>query len=152
LDAGCGYGGTAFDLQPKIGGQWLGLSISPIQLARAMNEAQRRGLGDRVRFRRQSYDLPLGETFDLIMAIESLVHSADPGATVANLAASLAPDGHFILVDDMPVEDIRPELRADVEEAKRMWRCPVMPSERGWREAFEAAGLDVVRSYDLSGR
>jgi SAM-dependent methyltransferase len=152
LDAGCGYGGTAFDLQPKIGGQWLGLTISPIQFARATNEAQRRGLADRVRFRRQSYDLPLDETFDLIIAIESLVHSAHPGGTVANLAASLAPGGHFILVDDMPVEDVRPELRGDVEEAKRMWRCPVMPSDRGWREAFQAAHLDIVQSNDLSGR
>jgi hypothetical protein len=87
-----------------------------------------------------------------VIAIESLVHSADPRATVANLAASLAPGGYFVLVDDMPVENVRPELRSDVEEAKRMWRCPVMPTEQGWREAFEAAGLDIVRSADLSGR
>ena len=152
LDAGCGYGGTAFDLQPKIGGRWLGLTISPIQFERATREAEKRGLSDRIRFRRQSYDLPLGVTFDLVIAIESLVHSADPRATVANLAASLSPGGFFVLVDDMPVENVRAELRNDVEEAKQMWRCPVLPTERGWRDAFEAAGLDVVRSMDLSGR
>ncbi len=33
LDAGCGYGGTAFDLIGKIGGRWLGRTISPIQMA-----------------------------------------------------------------------------------------------------------------------
>lgn len=152
LDAGCGYGGTAFDLQPKIGGRWLGLTISPIQFNRATSEAQRRGLNERIQFRLQSYDVPLDDTFDLVIAIESLVHSADPRATVANLAASLAPGGYFVLVDDMPVENVRPELRSDVEEAKRMWRCPVMPTEQGWREFFEAAGLDIVRSADLSGR
>jgi SAM-dependent methyltransferase len=152
LDAGCGYGGTAFDLQPKIGGRWLGLTISPIQFNRATSEAQRRGLNEHIQFRLQSYDVPIDETFDLVIAIESLVHSADPRTTVANLAASLAPGGYFVLVDDMPVENVRPELRSDVEEAKRMWRCPVMPTEQGWREVFEAAGLDIVRSADLSGR
>jgi SAM-dependent methyltransferase len=152
LDAGCGYGGTAFDLFPRLGGHWLGLTISPIQFARATREAEKRGASERVRFRRQSYDLPLNETFELVIAIESLVHSADPAATVANLARNLAPGGHFILVDDMPVEDVRAELRDDVEEAKRMWRCPVMPTERGWRRAFEAAGLSIVRSQDLSAR
>jgi SAM-dependent methyltransferase len=152
LDAGCGYGGTAFDLQPKIGGRWLGLTISSIQFERATSEAKKRGLQEQIRFRLQSYDVPLDETFDLVIAIESLVHSADPRATVANLAASLVPGGYFVLVDDMPVENVRPELRSDVEEAKRMWRCPVMPTEQGWREFFAAAGLDIVRSADLSGR
>lgn len=151
LDAGCGYGGTAFDLQPKIGGRWLGITISTVQLRRAQMEAEKRGLGGRIRFKLQSYDEPLNETFDLIIAIESLVHSADSSATVANLASCLAPRGYFLLVDDMPVEPIPQELAGDVEEAKRMWRCPVMPSESGWRAAFEAAGLAVMRSEDLSG-
>src|SRR5690606_316622 len=152
LDAGCGYGGTAFDLQSKIGGRWLGLTISAIQFERATSEARQRGLQEKIRFRLQSYDVPLDETFDLVIAIESLVHSADPRATVANLAGSLAPGGYFVLVDDMPVEKVRPELRSDVEEAKRMWRCPVMPTEQGWREFFAAAGVEIVRSADLSGR
>jgi SAM-dependent methyltransferase len=150
LDAGCGYGGTAFDLQPKLGGQWLGITISPTQLARAKAEAKQRGLDGKIRFRRQSYDDPLGESFDLIIAIESMVHSANPLATVANLASHLAPRGYFVLIDDMPVEHVPPQLAADVEEAKRMWRCPVMPPEAGWRAAFDAAGLEVVRSEDFS--
>ena len=150
LDAGCGYGGTAFDLFPEIGGTWLGLTVSPIQYQRARNEAMRRGLGERVRFALQSYDAPLAETFDLVIAIESLVHSSDPDATVSNIADALAPGGYFVMVDDMPIENVPAALMDDVTEAKRMWRCPVMPTERGWRAAFAAAGLDVVQSQDLS--
>lgn len=150
LDAGCGYGGTAFDLLQKIGGRWLGLNVSPTQVARARAEAARRGLDERVRFLLQSFDAPFDGTFDLVIGIESLVHSSDPAATVAHLAARLAPGGRFVIADDMPVEDVPAGLRADVEEAKRMWRCPVMPSERGWRAAFHAAGLETVRSADLS--
>jgi cyclopropane fatty-acyl-phospholipid synthase-like methyltransferase len=150
LDAGCGYGGTAFDLQPKMGGHWLGLTISPIQLGRARGEAERRGLGDNIRFQLQSYDEPIDGTFDVVIGIESLVHSADPAFTVANLARHLAPRGHFLLVDDMPIEQVPDELQADVAEARRRWRCPVMPTDRGWRSVFEAAGLEIVRSADWS--
>lgn len=150
LDAGCGYGGTALDLQPRIGGRWLGLTISPVQAGRAQAEARRRGLDGRVRFQLQSFDDPLDGVFDLVIAIESLVHSSDPSWTVANLASRLAPGGHFVLVDDMPADIVPDEFKADLEEAQRMWRCPVMPSERGWRTVFGAAGLDVIRSDDLS--
>ena len=50
----------------------------------------------------------------------------------------------------MPLESVPPALADDVAEAKRLWRCPVMPSERGWRAAFEQAGVKVVSSVDLS--
>lgn len=150
LDAGCGYGGTAFDLQPKIGGRWLGVTVSPVQLRQAKAEAARRGLQGSIRFRQQSYDQPFGEIFDLVIAIESMVHSASPAATVANLASHLAPGGYFVLIDDMPVERVPTALLDDVEEAKRMWRCPIMPTEAGWRTAFAAAGLKIVRSADYS--
>jgi SAM-dependent methyltransferase len=150
LDAGCGYGGTAFDLYPKLRGHWLGITLSRVQKSRASSEAMRRGVSHRVHFQLASYDEPLAKEFDLVIAIESLVHSVNPSASVANLAASLAPGGHFVLVDDMPAENFPASLSEDLANAKRFWRCPVMPTERGWREAFDAAGLDVVRSADLS--
>jgi SAM-dependent methyltransferase len=150
LDAGCGYGGTAFDLQPKIGGHWLGLTISKTQIERARAEARRLGLSDRIQFARQSYDVPLAASFDLIIGIESLVHSSHPPSTIDNLSRHLTKGGHFVLVDDMPVEPLPAKLVADVAEAKRMWRCPVMPTEQGWRAALERAGLEIIRSVDLS--
>lgn len=150
LDAGCGYGGTAFDLYPKIRGHWLGITLSGVQKSRARSEAMRRGLGHRVDFQVASYDQPLTREFDLVIAIESLVHSTNPSASVANLAASLAPGGYFVMVDDMPAETIPAGLEDNLAGAKRFWRAPVMPTERGWRMAFDAAGLDVVSTRDLS--
>jgi hypothetical protein len=79
-----------------------------------------------------------------------MVHSADPARTVANIASHLAPGGYFAMADDMPVEKVPAALAGDVAEAKRMWRCPVMPTELGWRAAFTNAGLNVVQSRDLS--
>jgi SAM-dependent methyltransferase len=150
LDAGCGYGGTVFDLFPKIGGNWLGRTISPIQIARARKEAKRRKLETCVRFELCSYDEPFADRFDLAIAIESMVHSANPAATVANIAGALKPGGIFVLVDDMPVENFPLAFECDLEIVREMWRCPVMPTERGWRAAFEAAGLEIEHSRDLS--
>jgi SAM-dependent methyltransferase len=150
LDAGCGYGGTAFDLYPKIRGHWLGITLSRVQKARAASEAMQRGFGHRIHFRTASYDEPFAQQFDLAIAIESLVHSVSPAATVANLAAALSPGGYFVMVDDMPVEEFPAALADDLAGAKKFWRCPVMPTERGWKMAFNAAGLEVVRSVDLS--
>jgi SAM-dependent methyltransferase len=108
------------------------------------------GLSDRIQFALQSYDATLAASFDLIIGIESLVHSSHPPSTIGNLARHLRNGGRFIIVDDMPVEAVPEKLVGDVAEAKRMWRCPVMPTEQGWRATFEAAGIKIVRSVDLS--
>ena len=150
LDAGCGYGATALDLQPRIGGTWLGITLSDIQVRRARVEANRRGLGAALRFERRSYDEPLPGRYDLIIAIESLIHSADPARSIANLAAHLRPGGHLVIVDDMPEPDPGDESRADLALFQRMWRCPVAPTAAGWREAIAAAGLRMVRERDLT--
>ena len=80
---------------------------------------------------------------DLAIAIESMVHSASPAATVANIANALKPGGTFVLVDDMPVENFPAHLAHDLEAVRRMWRCPVDAS--GERLA---RGLRGFRSRD----
>lgn len=150
LDAGCGYGATAFDLQPQTGGTWLGITLSPIQVQRATAEAARRGLSQHLRFAVQSYDDPLPGPFDLVIAIESLIHSTDPAASIANLARHLAPGGHLAIVDDMPEPSLAPQDEADLALFKRMWRCPVAPPAPTWRAAIAAAGLSPSCERDLT--
>ncbi len=150
LDAGCGYGATAFDLQPQTGGTWLGITLSPIQVQRATAEADRRALSPHIRFALQSYDDPLPGPFDFAVAIESLIHSTNPAASIANIATSLAPGGHLAIVDDMPEPDLAPEDQADLALFKRMWRCPVAPPAPAWRAALAAAGLTITHEQDLT--
>lgn len=151
LDAGCGYGATAFDLQPKIGGQWLGITLSPVQVQRAGAEAARRNLDGRLRFECRSYDDPLPGTFDLVIAIESLIHGVDPMRSIANLADHLAPGGYLVIVDDMPEPDLSLQDEADLALFKRMWRCPVAPPAATWRTAIDTAGLARIHERDLTG-
>ena len=150
LDAGCGYGATMLDLAPKLGGDWTGLTLSPVQAARGMAEIAGRGLAERVRIDVRSYDAPVEGRFDLAYGIESLIHSADPARTIANLAASLAPGGHLVIVDDMPEERLPAEAAARLERFRRFWRCPVAPTRAGWIAACRAAGLEPVAERDLN--
>ena len=150
LDAGCGYGATMLDLAPRLGGDWTGLTLSPEQAARGNAAIAAAGLGDRARVEVRSYDAPPEGPFDLIYGIESLIHSADPAATLRGLAGRLAPGGHLIVVDDMPEPGLPPEPAARLAGFKRYWRCPVAPDRAGWIAALEAAGLRIIAEQDLN--
>ncbi len=150
LDAGCGYGATMLDLAPRLGGDWTGLTLSEAQRARGSAVIAAAGLADRVRILVQSYDAPPPGPFDLILGIESLIHSADPPATIAALAARLAPGGYLVMVDDMPEAEMPAEAEARLALFRRYWRCPVAPTRAGWVAALQAAGLALVREQDLN--
>ena len=150
LDAGCGYGGTCLDLGRKHGGRWLGITTNARQVRIARRNAGAMGLAKSVAFARRSYDTPLPHTFSLIVGIESLVHSSDPAATIANLAAHLRNGGCFIIVDDMLSENLSPKQSADAAAFARHWRCPAMPTVAQWMQHLEAAGCNVESKDDLS--
>lgn len=159
LDAGCGLGGTMFFWQSSRGGSYDGLTLSPKQHRRATMEAARRGVADACRFHIRSYQEPIPQgagapgslagPFDAVIAIESLAHSQDPAATIANLAAALAPGGLLLIVDDMPGEDRDNVL---LTAFKRCWRCPVLADAAGYRTAIAAAGVTVVHEADWTHR
>lgn len=150
LDAGCGYGATMIDLAPALGGDWTGLTLSPEQARRGNQAIAAAGLADCVRVVVQSYDAPPNGMFDLIYGIESLIHSADPAATLAGLARRLVPGGHLIVVDDMPDAVLAPEPGARLADFKRYWRCPVAPDRAGWITALGSAGLVLRHDRDLN--
>jgi len=150
LDAGCGYGASMLDMAPGLGGDWLGISLSEVQVRRGMAEVAARSLAGQVRLAVASYDAPITGEFDWIFGIESLIHSPDPMATIGNLAQALAPGGALMVVDDMPEEDLSPQQSADVALFKRCWRCPVAPSRAGWLRAFAAAGLVLSHEADFT--
>jgi SAM-dependent methyltransferase len=150
LDAGCGYGGTVFALHEALGGRWHGVTISRRQMAVGRKLAGERNLGPAVSFALGSYDEPQPRSYNLILGIESLIHSVDPARTIGNLAQALRPGGTFIVVDDMPVAEFPSHRLGDLVRLKTLWRCPVMPSAEQWRAHLAAAGCDLVEVRDLS--
>ncbi|MBI3503491.1 MAG: methyltransferase domain-containing protein [Proteobacteria bacterium] len=150
LDAGSGLGGTSFYLARHFGAACEGLTLSPTQAATASASAARLGLADRCRFRVASFDdaLPAGP-YGLVVAIESLAHSADPARSLANLARALAPGGRIVVVDDVREPDAD---SGDVAAFVAGWQAPGFRTRAQWLAAFAAAGLTVAAEEDLTGR
>ncbi|HZS20413.1 MAG TPA: methyltransferase [Pseudonocardiaceae bacterium] len=150
LDAGCGFGGTIFHWQPRIGGRYEGITLSRVQLAVAQREARRRGIADVCRFRLQSYDEPLGTGFDAVVAIESLIHSPDLRHTLSNLSGALQPGGVLLLLDDMAACDLNRHRPAEARLLRRHWGCARYWTYDDYRTALGRAGLSLRHEEDLS--
>jgi SAM-dependent methyltransferase len=150
LDAGCGYGGTMIAMHGRVGGAWHGVTVNKRQVEVARRSFAGLGLDGALTVARASYDDRLPARYDLIVAIESLVHSADPARTIANLAGALMPGGLFVIVDDMPVEPFPSAFAADLEGFKTGWKCPVLPSETGWTGHLARSGCETTASHDLT--
>ena len=148
LDAGCGLGGTMLALARERHATCVGLTLSRSQADCANAAAARVGLSSTVRALVQSYDSPPAGPFDVIVAIESLAHSADPAASVTALARVLAPGGYLAIVDDMPEGSAAGS--PDLDTFKRGWQCPVLLTASGYHEVFARAGLDRVSQLDLT--
>ncbi|MCA1820355.1 MAG: class I SAM-dependent methyltransferase, partial [Pseudonocardia sp.] len=150
LDAGCGFGGTIFHWQPRIGGRYEGITLSRVQLAVAQREARRRGTADICQFRLQSYDGPLGTGFDAVVAIESLIHSPNLDRTLPNLAGALARGGVLLVLDDMAACDLDCHRPVEAELLRRHWGCARYWTYDDYRNGLDRAGLSLVREEDLS--
>jgi len=148
LDAGCGLGGTMLALARTLDATCVGITLSRSQADTANLAASRAGLAGRVRAEVGNYDAPPPGPFDLVVAIESLAHSADPARSMRALAGVLAPGGLIAIVDDMP--EAAAEGTADLASFKQGWACPVLWSGRQYLEACAREGLVIERQQDLT--
>jgi SAM-dependent methyltransferase len=148
LDAGCGLGGTMLDLAARGSATFVGLTLSERQAAVARRAAAKGGLESRIEVRTDSYDTPPAGPFDLVVAIESLAHSAQPAKTVAALAAQLAPGGRLAIVDDMPTDEAQDTQ--DLALFKSGWRLPALPTAAELAAALARCGLTVAADHDLT--
>ena len=153
VDAGCGFGGTIFYLQRRLGGEYHGLTVSPAQRAHAEREARRRGVSAVCRFHLRSYDDDLRDVAaggaDVVVAIESLAHSVNPARTIVNLADLVRPGGWLVIVDDVP-DDRLLGTDADFAVFRDGWRCPAIASRAAIRAALFESNLVVEADDDLT--
>jgi len=153
LDAGCGMGGTMIDFATRVGGTYVGLTLSEKQAAIGRRAAGRAGHSPAtIQFLIQSYDAPPAGPFDLIVAIESLAHSSNPAVTLQRLIGSLAPSGILAVVDDMPEPGVTSDnlCTPDLVTFKSGWSCPVLWGTSEYRAAFARLGLKILTDVDLS--
>ena len=148
LDVGCGIGGPALYLAGELGCQVDGVTLSAPQAARATEKAQAAGLAGQARFHHLDA-LGTGfpdESFDVVWALESLMHIADRAAFFAEALRMLRPGG-TLAVATWSVKD--GELTGVEQDLVRLiLRHQVMPGLSSRREHGElcrdAGFTDVV--------
>jgi tocopherol O-methyltransferase len=153
LDIGCGIGGPALYLVGDLHCTLDGITLSVAQAGRAQEKANQRGLGDRARFHRADA-LSTGypdASYDVVWALESLMHLPDRAAFFAESMRLLRPGGTLV-VGTWASRD--GALSADDEQVLRLiLKHQVMPdfSSLAEHEALcLAAGFTDVRVADWS--
>lgn len=136
LDAGCGVGGSAIFLSKKFGCRVTGISISKKQIANARANVSRENLGHLVHFEVKDYTqtgFP-DASFDVIWAIESVIHAPEKQLFVDEVFRILKPGGRLVMADLFRRE-------APLDEAEnhivRKWLDPVAITEVLPPSAFE---------------
>ena len=150
LDAGCGFGGTIFYWHERIGGRYDGLTLSKVQVQVAERQARRDGIDDACGFHLRSYDDPQPREYDAVVAIESLLHSADLGHSIASLAAAVAPGGLLLVLDDMATGDLDAARPAEAALLRAHWGCSPYPRYDDYRAAIARSRLTVIHEENLS--
>ncbi len=156
LDLGCGVGGSCMFLAAGLGAEDLhirGMTVSSAQARLGTGLVRRRGLEDRVRIFEGDYCDPASfaglPPQDLVLALESFLHSPNLSATLANASAALKPGGRLIICDDMIMAD--PEARdRDLADFRRCWHAYGLSSRADLSGLCRDMGLELLTDLDLS--
>jgi ubiquinone/menaquinone biosynthesis C-methylase UbiE len=94
LDVPCGGGLALRGLRPEQAVRYVGADLSPVMLARARSQAERRGLGQVELVEADVESLPFGDgEFQLCITYNSLHCFPDPAAALAEMVRVLRPGG-----------------------------------------------------------
>jgi ubiquinone/menaquinone biosynthesis C-methylase UbiE len=158
LDVGCGVGGMLCHLvrHSPVTVSGVGVSISPGQVKAARRYASAQGLGERCTFLEGNYlALPFRETFDVAVAIESLVHAPDLARAFREAALVLRPGGRLIICDDTlqveaTAETAHPQAPLLAAAFRRGWYAPALATLETIVSYAEHAGLTLIEQCDLT--
>lgn len=115
LDIGCGIGGSSLYLAEKYNAQVTGITLSPVQAARAGVRAATANLSHQVQFQvADALLLPFADaSFDLVWSLESGEHMPDKARFMQEMCRVLKPGGKLLMAT---------------------WcHRPILPSEEGLR-------------------
>lgn len=158
LDLGCGVGGTVFHLAQSLAGkaQYLGISITPVQVRLAQATAIATNLQERCYFAEADYlHLPCTSHFDCAYAVESLIHAPDPAQAFKEAAAALKPGGYLLICDDFLSDAADPahshsSAQFWLTSFRRGWYANGLLSHTEALELAQQAGLQLITTQDLT--
>ncbi len=155
VDMGCGVGGTLFYLAETLpDSRFVGVTISARQHAKAVRLNDRKGLGTRCRFILADFqEVDLEVQADVIVAVESFVHSDSIERFLEAMAGHLRGAGYLFVADDfLSLEASRLSVHAQrqIADFKAGWHVPSLCTVEGFTQAAAQYGFTPVRSLELS--
>jgi len=133
LDAGCGVGYGSIYLSEKYNCKVTGISLSKAEVKKANQFAKNLNNDDRVFFKEQSFENIKPNSFDFIMAVESIKHTLDVNKTIDSLKNALRPNGILLIVDDFLVKESSKTL---TERYSKDWALKVILKYDNFKPEF----------------
>ncbi|OUL19155.1 methyltransferase domain-containing protein [Nostoc sp. 106C] len=156
LDVGCGIGGSSLYLAEKFHARATGITLSPVQAARATERAQELNLSARSRFLvADAQAMPFEDnTFDLVWSLESGEHMPDKTKFMHECYRVLKPGGMLIMVtwchrpiDSTPLTD---DEQKHLQEIYRVYCLPYVISLPEYSAIATQLPLQNIRTADWS--
>ncbi|MEQ9621458.1 methyltransferase domain-containing protein [Coleofasciculus chthonoplastes] len=158
LDVGCGIGGSSLDLAQRFGAQVQGITLSPVQAARATERAKEAGLEAEVAFQvADALDMPFADNhFDFIWSLESGEHLPDKQKFMAECYRVLKPGGTFLMATwcHRPITPATGDLTVDekqhLEQIYQVYCLPYVISLPEYAAIARELSFADIRTDDWS--
>lgn len=143
LDIGSGYGGLARALARRFGCHATGLNISEVQNAYGRERTAEVGLSGKVDIAWGNFeDMPFdGESFDVVVSMDAMLHSGNRERVVAEAARVLKPGGRFVFTDILQDEN------ASADELAPVLKRIHLDTMGTWSFYEDAAGRHGLSSW-----
>lgn len=158
VDVGCGIGGSSRHISRKYGCTAKGITLSPVQAARANAISEKAGLADKCSFQvADALQQPFDDgSFDLVWSLESGEHMPEKPRFVKELARVAAPGGRIIIVTwchrvlQPEEQQLKPEEQSLLDRICEAYYLPAWCSIADYQKLFEAEGLVDIKTADWS--
>jgi len=158
LDVGCGIGGSSLYLAQKFNATVTGITLSPVQAARAQERAAAAQLSPKTQFQvADALNLPLADaSFDLVWALESGEHMPDKVKFLQECYRVLQPGGTLIMVTwcHRPTDGEAAPLSADeqrhLEDIYQVYCLPYVISLPEYEAIARNLCFQSIRTADWS--
>jgi tocopherol O-methyltransferase len=158
LDAGCGIGGSTLYLAEKYNATATGITLSPVQVARATERAREFNLQGKVCFQvSNALETPFpDDNFDLIWSLESGEHMPDKVKFLRECYRVLKPGGTFLMATwcHRPTDSLAGALtEREIEllnEIYRVYCLPYVISLPEYEASAKAIGFTEIKADDWS--
>ena len=169
LDVGCGIGGTSIYLAQHYNSQVVGITISPVQVELATQNAIKEKISDKVTFavldgERISFDnlkeafsktntpFAVGDApFDIVWISEALSHFVDKPAFFAGAFSVLKPGGKLVLADWFKAANLDSyHTKRYIIPIESGMLLPQLNTPNEYCQMMRGAGFSVVSNDDIS--